>query len=242
VEGSREDTNKRNYMRLQKYLSEVGFCSRRDAEDFIRAGKIVIDGHVASLGDKVTGKEKIVIDGKELVVKEFAPQKVLIFNKPKGVECTLTAYDNFKTLLDFDFGDSRVFPIGHLDRESSGLLLLTNDGDLGNRLAQPSRGEEYEYFLTMKSNITEGMLGNLAQAITRVHRSEGPCKVEDVGENKLRVVVINGKAKQIRKACAEIWVEVVELKRQRIGRLELADLASGSWRVVTDEELGELHV
>lgn len=224
-------------MRLQKYLSEVGFCSRRDAEDFTRAGKILINGVVASLGDKVTGKEKIVIDGKELEAKELPPRKVLVFFKPSGVECTLTSCGDIKTLLDFDFGPDRVFPIGYLDRESSGLLLLTNDGDLGNRLTQPTRGDENEYLMVVANDITSAIIAKMSQSIMAAHKALGPCEIEDVGGNRFQIILKNGKAKQIRKACDEAGVEISDLLRMRVGDIELEELEVGAWRALTDEEL-----
>lgn len=227
-------------MRLQKYLSEVGFCSRREAEDFIRAGKILINGALASLGDKVTGQEKIVIDGKELEAKVPLPRKVLAFHKPRGVECTLTSFADIKTLLDFDFGPDRVFPVGYLDRESSGLLLLTNDGDLGNRLAQPSRGEESEYVLELKNDISSNIRGKLPQLISAAHKSPYPCKVNDIGGNRFQIRVNNGKAKLIRRACDDAGLEISELIRVRIGKMTLEELEVGTWRILANEELNAL--
>ncbi len=227
-------------MRLQKYLSEVGFCSRRDAEDFIRADKILIDGVVASLGDKVTGQENIVIDGKELKAQELPPRKVLVFFKPSGVECTLTSRGDIKTLLDFDFGPDRVFPIGYLDRESSGLLLLTNDGDLGNRLNQPTRGKENEYLLVVENDLTPAIIAKISQSIMAAHKALVPCAIEDVGGNRCKIVLKNGKAIQIRKACDAAGVKISDLLHRRVGDIELQELAVGTWRTLTDEELNAL--
>ena len=137
-------------MRLHKFLSDVGFCSKRQGEKFIRAGKILVNGKKATFGDTVSGNEDIVIDGQTLQVKKSPKKKVLAFYKPKGVECSLSPNPAVKTLLDFDFGADRVFPIGRLDRDSHGLLLLTNDGVLGNRLAQPSSKHEEEYLVVKK--------------------------------------------------------------------------------------------
>lgn len=224
-------------MRLQKYLSEVGFCSRRDAEDLIRAGKIVVDGIVATLGDKATGKEKIVIDGKELEAKDLPKRKVLAFFKPSGVECTLAVINGMKTLLDFDFGPDRVFPIGYLDRDSSGLLLLTNDGNLGNKLAQPSQGDENEYLMVVENDITQATIVQLSKKIMEAHKPPMPCTIEDEGGNRFQLVIKNGKAKQIRKVCVEAGLEISDLLRIRIGDLSLEDLEVGAWRILTEAEL-----
>lgn len=224
-------------MRLQKYLSEVGFCSRRDAEDLISAGKIVVDGTVATLGDKVLGHENIVIDGKELVAKELPTRKVLVFFKPAGVECTLAAINGLKTLLDFDFGSDRVFPVGHLDRESSGLLLLTNDGDLANKLTQPSRKDEDEYLLVVEGDVTPAMVVKLSQAIMEAHKASQPCLVEHVGGNRLQITLHNGRSRQIRKSCEDQGVEISDLLRLRVGKVGLEDLEVGGWRILSAEEL-----
>ncbi len=227
-------------MRLQKYLSEVGFCSRRDAEELISAGKILIDGVVATLGDKVTGQEAIVIAGKELEAKELPPRKVLAFFKPSGVESTLTSCGDIKTLLDFDFGPDRVFPIGYLDKESRGLLLLTNDGDLGNRLSQPSRGDEHEYLLVAGNDISSALIAKLSQSIMVMHKTLLPSEVEDLGGRRFQIVLNNGKVKKIRKACDEAGVEIRDLLRLRVGDIELEGLEEGAWRALTEQELKKL--
>lgn len=224
-------------MRLQKYLSEVGFCSRRDAEDLISAGKIVVDGKVATLGDKVKGHENIVIDGKELTAKDLPTRKVLVFFKPSGVECTLAVINGLKTLLDFDFGSGRVFPVGHLDRESSGLLLMTNDGDLANKLSQPTRKDEDEYLLVVEGDITPALVTKLSEAITLAHKTSQPCLVEHVGGNRLQILLQNGRARQIRKSCEEVGVVISDLLRMRVGGISLDDLEVGAWRILSDEEL-----
>jgi len=227
-------------MRLQKYLSEVGFCSRRDAEDLIRAEKILVDGVVATLGDKATGKEKIIIDGKELEAKDLPKRKVLAFFKPSGVECTLAVINGVKTLLDFDFGPDRVFPVGYLDRDSSGLLFLTNDGNLGNKLAQPSRGDENEYLMVVENDISQAAIMQLSKKIMEAHKPPMPCNIEDAGGNRFQIVMKNGKAKQIRKTCIETGVEVSDLLRMRVGKLSLEDLEVGAWRLLTDTEMKDL--
>ncbi|MFT5701491.1 MAG: pseudouridine synthase [Desulforhopalus sp.] len=227
-------------MRLQKYLSEVGFCSRRDAEEFISAGKILINGVVATLGDKVTGQEKIVIDGKELETHKLPPRKVLVFFKPSGVECTLAPRGDIKTLLDFDFGPDRVFPIGYLERESGGLLLLTNDGNLGNRLTQPTRGEENEYLMVVENDMTSALISRLNQAIAAAHKLIYPGEIVDVGDNKFKIVLKNGKGKLIRKACDDLGIEIIDLLRVRVGDIGLENLEAGAWRALTENEIKAL--
>ena len=224
-------------MRIQKYLSEVGFCSRRDAEDLIRAGKILVNGIVATLGDKATGKEMIVIDGKELEKKELPKRKVLLFFKPSGVECTLAVINGVKTLLDFDFGPDRVFPVGYLDRQSSGLLILTNDGNLGNKLAQPDRGDENEYLMVVENDITQATVLEISKKIMEAHKPPTPCKIEDEGGNRFQLLITNGKIKHIRKVCVESGLEISDLLHIRVGDLSLGELEVGAWRMLTEAEL-----
>jgi pseudouridine synthase len=224
-------------MRLQKFLSEVGFCSRSDAEGFIKAGKVLVDGKKATLGDKVTGKENIIVDGHKLLVKEPAKKKVIVFNKPSGVECTMSQSPWMKTLMDFDYGPDRVFPIGRLDKDSHGLLLLTNDGELGNALAHPGVEREEEYVLTVKEKLTSESIARFKGGIVLKEKKQIiPHDVKQRGDNLLRCVLHEGRNKHIRKMCDAAGLEIVDLQRIRVGNVELGELQAGQWRVLTDTE------
>jgi pseudouridine synthase len=224
-------------MRLQKFLSDVGFCSRRQAEEFIRAGKILVNGQNATLGDKVSGNEDIVIDGRKLQAKKSPKKKVMVFYKPKGVECTLSQGRDEKTLLDFDFGPDRVFPIGRLGKEYHGLLLLTNDGGLGNRLARPSFEREEEYLVVVKGEITSKIIVQLAQGDMLDKKKTAPCRVEQVGDNELRFILYDGRDRKIRKMCEAVGLQILDLVHIRVGNVLLQELKQGMWRVLTDAEL-----
>ena len=228
-------------MRLQRFLSNVGFCSKRQAERYIRAGKILVNGKTAVIGDEVSGDEDIVIDGQPLLVKESPRKKVLVFYKPKGVECSLTSYGDVKTLLDFDFGADRVFPIGRLDRDSHGLLLLTNDGALGNSLARPSLEHEEEYVVAVKGEITSGILVKLAQGISLEKKKTVPCRVEQIEDKRLRFVLHDGRNRQVRKMCEAAGLQVDDLMRVRVGRIALQELKEGEWRVLNNAEFQALQ-
>jgi 23S rRNA pseudouridine2605 synthase len=228
-------------MRLQRFLSNVGFCSKRQAEKYIRAGKILVNGKTAVIGDEVSGNEDIVIDGQPLLIKKSPQKKVLVFYKPKGVECSLTSYGDVKTLLDFDFGADRVFPIGRLDRDSHGLLLLTNDGALGNSLARPSLEQEEEYVVTVKGEITSGILVKLAQGISLEKKKTVPCRVEQIETNTLRFILHDGRNRQIRKMSEAAGLQVDDLMRVRVGRIALQELKEGEWRVLNDAEFQALQ-
>jgi pseudouridine synthase len=228
-------------MRLQRFLSNVGFCSKRQAEKYIRAGKVLINGKVATIGDEVSGNEGIVIDGQTLIVKESPKKKVLVFYKPKGVECSLTSYGDVKTLLDFDFGADRVFPIGRLDKDSHGLLLLTNDGVLGNSLAKPSLEHEEEYVVVVKGEVASGVLVQLAQGIFLEMKKTVPRIVEQIEDNMLRFILYDGRNRQIRKMCGTVGLQVVDLMRVRVGKILLQELKEGEWRVLNDAEFQTLN-
>ncbi len=227
-------------MRLQKLLSNVGFCSKRQGEKLIRAGKIFVNGKKAILGDKVSGNEDIVIDGQTLQIKESPKKKVLVFYKPKEVECSLSPNQEVKTLFDFDFGADRVFPIGRLDTGSHGLLLLTNDGILGNRLAQPSFEHEEEYLLVVKGEVTPEIIAQLSQGIMLGKKRTAPCSIEQTKDNMLRFILHDGRNKQIRKMCEAVGLQVHDLKRVRVGRILLQELKEGTWRVLNDTEFQRL--
>ena len=228
-------------MRLQKFLSEIGFCSRSQAENFIRAGKILVDGKPAKLGDKVAGTEVITVDGQRLQLKAPPKKKVVIFYKPIGVECTLSAMGGLKTLLDFDFGPDRVFPIGRMDRDSDGLLFLTNDGELGNKLAHPSHLHEEEYLVAVEKPLTADLIAAFAEGIIHEDSKIVPHHVEQHGEKVLRCVLHEGRIRHIRKICEAIGLKIINAKRIRVGAITLGDLEPGTWRVLTDLELKALR-
>jgi pseudouridine synthase len=227
-------------IRLQRFLSNVGFCSKRQAERYIRAGKILVNGETAAIGDEVSGNEDIVVDGQPLLVKESPRKKVLVFYKPKGVECSLTSYGEVQTLLDFDFGADRVFPIGRLDRDSHGLLLLTNDGTLGNSLAKPSLEHEEEYVVVVKGEVTPGILAQLAQGISLEKKKTVPCRVELIEDKRLLFILHDGRNRQIRKMCEAAGLQVDDLMRVRVGKIVLQELKEGEWRVLDDAEFQAL--
>jgi pseudouridine synthase len=227
-------------IRLQRFLSNVGFCSKRQAEKYIRAGKIHIDGKQATMGDEVSGSEDIVINGQTLLVKKSPEKKVVIFYKPKGVECSLSSYGEVKTLLDFDFGADRIFPIGRLDKDSHGLLLLTNDGVLGNRLAKPSSEQEEEYIAAVKGEVTPEIIVQLAQGISLEKKKTVPCRVEQIEDNMLRFILHDGRNRQIRKMCETVGLHVADLMRVRVGKILLQELKEGEWRVLNDAEFQAL--
>ncbi|MDR3629950.1 MAG: pseudouridine synthase [Desulfocapsaceae bacterium] len=228
-------------MRLQRFLSNVGFCSKRQGEKFIRAGKILVDGRTAMVGDEVSGNEDIVVDGQRLRVKQPPGKKILLFNKPAGVECSLSLSRTSKTLLDFDFGPNRVFPIGRLDRESHGLLLLTNDGVLGNRLARPSLEYEEEYLVVVRGEITPELLLRLGQGRATGEKKPVFCRVDRLEGDTLRFILHDGRTRLLRKLCEAAGLQIDDLLRVRVGGMYLQDMRDGEWRTLPDGEFMRLE-
>jgi pseudouridine synthase len=228
-----------NSIRLQKYLSQQGICSRRQAEDCIRSRKVLVNQKIASLGDKVDGTEEILFDGKKIPHRQ-KKTKVLIFYKPKGVECTLNSNRGGKTLRDFDFGADRVFPVGRLDKDSHGLLFLTNDGDLANILAHPRFEHEKEYLVVVRGCITPQILQKLSNGIDIEGKKTAPCIVEQEKNEVLRFVLREGRNRQIRRMCELVGLEVKDLLRVRIENIWLNTLKEGRWRKANEMELSLL--
>lgn len=222
--------------RLQKFLSEQGICSRRAGEDLIRAGKIVIDDRVAVLGDKVSGSEAILINGKKLKVKDNIKRIVLAWHKPVGVEVTLQTSDNNKTLADYDFGVGRVFPIGRLDKDSRGLLLLTNDGELANLMMHPRYEKEKVYQVRVDKPFNSTFVKRMSQGVMFAPgKKSSPCKVEAITKNQFEITLSEGANRQIRRMCSSLGFTVTDLLRTRFGLIQLKRLKSSSWLDVSDQ-------
>lgn len=228
-------------MRLQKFLSQQGICSRREAEAMILAQKILINGKIALVGDRVDGSETILINGKKLIVRD--PEKiVLAWNKPIGVEVTFDNSHGGKTLKSFDFGPERVVPVGRLDKDSHGLLLLTNDGDLCNFLAHPRYEHSKEYVVTVGKTLFESEIDRLGNGSIKLNnQAVKPCVVKQLGPKKFTIILEEGRNRQIRKMCEACDLEVQDLLRTRVKSIVLGDLPSGKWRTLTTEEVEQLR-
>jgi len=235
-----------NLIRLQKFLSQMEICSRREAEQLIRQKKILINQKIATLGDRVQGDEEIKINNQ--IIKKNKPQKkFIIFHKPLGVECTLKKNPISKTLLDFDFG-GRVFSIGRLDKNSRGLLLLTNDGDLANKIIHPSYQHEKEYIVSVDKEINNSILKKISQGVFIDNKKTQPCFCEKIDPIKdiflkkyfskkvfnpqkmFRIILKEGKNRQIRKICKIFDWQVYDLLRVRINNIFLGNLKTGTWK------------
>lgn len=229
-------------MRLQKFLSQQGICSRRTAEDWIRAGRIRVNGDLSTLGDRYTEGDSVTIDGKEIEVQE-KKTLVLAWNKPISVEVTFDNKHGGKTLKDFDFGPERVVPIGRLDKDSHGLILLTNDGDLANELMHPRYGHEKSYIVHVDRDLKPECLERLRNGTIEINdRKVSPCRVQQIEERAFKIILKEGRNRQIRRMCEACGgLSVTDLLRIRVNTTHLDDLHDGAFRKLSDTEVSQLR-
>ncbi len=213
-------------IRVQKYLSQKGICSRRQAEIYVREGRLSVDGTQLTLGDKVVPGALIFMDGAPMDIPEEVAPMLLAFYKPRGVESTLKVIDKTKTLANFNFG-GRVFPIGRLDKDSHGLLLLTNDGELANKLMHPRYEKEKEYLIQTDKKMEDKDIQALQEGIMLDEKKTAPCKVEVINDDTVAITLKEGRNRQIRRMCVELGYEVTDLLRVRVGKVHLKDLKPG---------------
>jgi 23S rRNA pseudouridine2604 synthase len=221
-------------MRLNKYLAETGACSRREADQWIEAGRVTVNGVRAVLGTQVEGSDDVRVDGQTLRPK---PKRVyLALNKPIGIECT-TDRDVPGNIVDFVGYPERIFPIGRLDKDSEGLILLTNDGDIVNTVLRAEHEHEKEYIVAVDRPLTPAFLAGMASGVPILDTVTNPCKVTQVGRNTFRIVLTQGLNRQIRRMCEHFDYRVRRLQRVRVMHVHLGSLPVGRWRELTATEL-----
>ena len=232
-------------IRLNKYLSEQGVCSRREADRLIEAGKGTIVGRKAGMGEKVTGQEKIVCDGKP--VGQGAGEKkvkpvLLAVNKPRGVVCTTSDKDRAMNVVELIHYPDRVYPVGRLDKDSEGLLLMTNQGDLANEIMHAGNFHEKEYIVTVDKVLTDEFIKQMSEGVwlEELERKTLPCKVRKQGERRFSIILTQGLNRQIRRMCQACGYRVHLLRRVRIMNIQLGGLKTGEYRKVTGEEYKRL--
>lgn len=230
--------------RLQKILAASGVTSRRKAEELITAGRVTVNGKVAHLGDSaVVGKDKIALDGQPISVNK--EKLYFVLHKPRGFVTTLQDERGRKCVAQLmeDVGE-RVYPVGRLDKDSEGLLLLTNDGDFANQIAHPKKHIAKTYRVTVRPAVTEDQLNQIATGIVIEGRRTAPAKVrvlqEELGRVVLEIVLYEGRNREIRKMCEALGLEVARLKRVAVGPVRLGMLPQGKYRELTKEELRAL--
>ena len=224
--------------RLNKFLSETGFCSRREADKLIEAGRVTINGIVPEMGTKVTPQDEVRVDGK--LIREKTEKPVyLAFNKPPGIECT-TNLDVRDNIVDYINYPTRIFPIGRLDKGSEGLIFMTNDGDIVNKILRARNNHEKEYIVTVNRPITDRFIERMANGIPILDTITRKCKVEQISKNTFRIILTQGLNRQIRRMCEYLDYDVTALKRTRIINIKL-DIPIGRYRDLAENEISELN-
>ena len=225
--------------RINKYLSEVGFCSRREADKLLEQGRITINGKKPELGTKVSDADEICVDGKN--IKKTEEKHVYIaFNKPIGIVCTTDTKREKNNIIDYINHPKRIFPIGRLDKPSEGLILLTSDGDIVNKILRARNNHEKEYIVTVNKPITDRFIDRMANGIPILETITKKCKVEQISKYVFRIILTQGLNRQIRRMCEYLDYEVTALKRTRIINISL-DVQEGKYRNLTDAEITELN-
>jgi 23S rRNA pseudouridine2604 synthase len=224
-------------LRLNKYISETGVCSRREADKWIDAGRVTCNGNPAALGTQVGEGDVVCIDGQPIGAKK--KQIYIALNKPVGVICTTEAHieDNIIELVGYP---ERIFPIGRLDKDSEGLILLTNDGDIVNEILRAENNHEKEYIVTVDRPITDLSLKMMAGGIKIMGELTKPCKVGRIDQKSFRMILTQGLNRQIRRMCSALGYKARRLQRVRIMNIHLGTLGSGQWRHLSDSELAGL--
>lgn len=231
-------SEQRETINLNKWISDTGFCSRRQADELIRSGKVTIDGVTATLGNRITGHETVLVDGQPLKAKEKLV--FIAFNKPMGITST-TDQSIRDNIIDFIKHPSRIFPIGRLDKPSSGLIFLTNDGNIVNKILRAGNKHEKEYVVTVDKPITPEFIQAMRNGVPILGTVTQKCKVFKEGEHEFRIILTQGLNRQIRRMCEYLEYEVVTLQRVRIMNITLRELPSGKWRDLTETELKEIY-
>lgn len=224
-------------VRINKYLADCGVCSRRQADEMVSQGRVTVDGGTAVMGTKVTPSQDVRVDGRS--IRDDGKTIVLLLNKPVGIVCT-TAEDEKDNVVRFVNYRRRVYPVGRLDKDSRGLLILTNRGDLVNGVMRSRYDHEKEYVVTVHKPVTQKFLDAMSQGVPILGTRTKPCVTEKLGKYRFRIVITEGLNRQIRRMCEHFDYVVTDLKRVRILDIELGDIPEGKWRQATGEEVHTL--
>ncbi|CAM1366423.1 23S rRNA pseudouridine synthase F [Tenacibaculum soleae] len=232
------ENNNQTSINLNKFISSTGICSRRDAEKFIKAGRVTINKNVAQLGNRVFKGDKVRVDGRLL---ESKPKTLYIaLNKPVGIVCTTDSKEK-KNIVKFVGHPERLFPIGRLDKPSEGLIFLTNDGDIVNKILRAGNNHEKEYIVSVDKKITDNFITKMSNGIPILGTVTQKCKVEKVSDFTFKIILTQGLNRQIRRMCEYLEYEVTKLKRERIMNVSLEKLKTGDWRELTTDEMKEIN-
>jgi 23S rRNA pseudouridine2604 synthase len=225
-------------VRLNKAISDTGFCSRREADKLIEQGRVTINDVPGVLGSKVYEQDVVKVDGQP-IKKETEPVYIA-FNKPKGITCTTEQHIK-GNIIDYINHPARIFPIGRLDKDSEGLIFLTNDGNIVNKILRAGNNHEKEYIVTVNKNITDDFILKMGSGVPILDTITNPCKIKQIDNHTFKIILTQGLNRQIRRMCEYFNYEVTRLKRIRIMHIGLEGLAIGKWRNLTPEELKEVQ-
>ena len=224
-------------IRLNKFIASSGLCSRREADTLIESGKVTINGETAVQGSKVMDGDIVLVNGRKVTPDD--DMVYIAFNKPLGVTCTTDKRDP-SNIIDYIGFDERIFPVGRLDKNSSGLILLTNDGSIVNKLLRAENGHEKEYLVTVNRPYDKNFLRSMESGVPVLGQLTLPCKLKPAGDKSFKIILHQGLNRQIRRMCEYLGYKVTRLKRIRFMNIELGGLETGKWRYLTSSEKKEL--
>lgn len=225
-------------LRINKFFSEAGFCSRREADKYVEQGRVTINGVKAEMGSKVSEFDEIRLDGKLISAKEEA-FIYIAFNKPKGIVCTTDTKGEKNNIIDYINYPERIFPIGRLDKDSQGLIFLTNDGDIVNQILRSKNGNEKEYIVVVKEPVTDDFINKMGNGVPILGTVTKKCFVKKIDEYRFQIILTQGLNRQIRRMTEVLGNKVVKLTRIRIMNVNL-DIERGKWRYLTKTEMKEI--
>ena len=226
--------------RINKYLSEVGYCSRREADKLVKKGKVTINGEIPEIGTNVEEGDQVEVEGKRIDVSAKQKKLYLAFNKPVGIVCTTDRRVETDNIIDYINYPTRIFPIGRLDKPSEGLIFLTNDGDIINKILRSRNNHEKEYIVSVNRPINSDFIHRMSNGVRILDTKTKNCFVKQLGPKKFKIILTQGLNRQIRRMCDSLGYKVQTLKRVRIMNIKL-DVPTGKYRKFTKEELSELN-
>lgn len=226
--------------RINKFLSEIGYCSRRAADKLIEQGRVKINGEVPLMGTKISDKDEVSVNGKVIHRAKKKKMVYIVFNKPKGIVCTTDQLREKDNIIDYINYPTRIFPIGRLDKPSEGLIFLTNDGDIVNKILRARNNHEKEYEVYVNKPVTKEFLEHMKNGVPILDTITRKCKVKQTGKKTFKIILTQGLNRQIRRMCEYLGYEVKNLKRVRIMNIKL-DIKVGEYRDFTSSELNTLN-
>lgn len=236
----RKQHNDPELISVNKFISSSGFCSRREADKYIEDGRVTINDLPAFLGDRVSSKDKVAVDGEPIKVKKNQQDIFLAFNKPVGITSTTDTKDKTNIISYINY-PKRIFPIGRLDKDSDGLIFLTNNGDIVNKILRAGNKHEKEYVVTVNKPITPEFVHKMSNGVQILNKKTRPCFVRQEGKKRFRIILTEGMNRQIRRMCEQLDYSVNTLTRVRIMNIRLDKIPVGKWRMLTPQEITALN-